>query len=141
MYYTSQDVVSKINDRLKEIGMSKTDFCEKSGVSFSSLSQWNANKRFPSVKSLRRIADCLDMSIEELVSDDELDMSIEKIESDDESTVAFRHEEVEVFDTSQEVKLSESKKELWELINTLDDRQCRRLTNILENIIHLMKEQ
>lgn len=123
--HASQDIVRKINERLAEIGMSKTEFYEKSGVSSASLSQWNNGQRFPSLRSLKRIANCLDMPVEDLVSNNS-------------ANINFKEEGVEALSSMQE--LSESQSELWEIISALDDRQCRRLTNILENILQMVED-
>ncbi|MCD7804060.1 MAG: helix-turn-helix transcriptional regulator [Oscillospiraceae bacterium] len=105
--------------------MSKTEFYEKSGVSSASLSQWNNGQRFPSLRSLKRIANCLDMPVEDLVSNNS-------------ANINFKEEGVEALSSMQE--LSESQSELWEIISALDDRQCRRLTNILENILQMVED-
>ncbi len=120
--YTSHEIVQRINARLKEIGMSKTDFSEKSGVSSASLSQWNKGQRFPTQKSLKRIAECLGMSIEELVAGNPIVAPETKTQKPPQDELAG---------------LRDDQKELVELIRGFNSRQCREVYNLIEAAMKL----
>jgi len=64
-------IIKRIEIRLAEIGMSKADFYEKSGVTSASYSQWNTGKFNPTPKKLRSAAECLGLSYDYLVTGSE----------------------------------------------------------------------
>lgn len=57
-------IIKRIEVRLSELGMSKADFYNLSGISSASYSQWNTGLYNPSEKKLRSAADCLGVSYE-----------------------------------------------------------------------------
>ena len=57
-------IIKRIEIRLRELGMSKADFYNLSGISSASYSQWNTGLYKPSEKKLRSAADCLGVSYE-----------------------------------------------------------------------------
>lgn len=60
-------IIKRIEMRLSEIGMSKSDFYKRSGISSASFSQWRKGIYEPSEKKLIDAARCLDISLEFLV--------------------------------------------------------------------------
>lgn len=60
-------IIKRIEMRLSEIGMSKSDFYKKSGISSASFSQWRKGIYEPSEKKLIDAARCLEISLEYLV--------------------------------------------------------------------------
>lgn len=59
-------IIKRIELRLAELGMSKSDFYKLSGISSASYSQWNTGKYKPSESKLRSAAECLGVSFEYL---------------------------------------------------------------------------
>ena len=59
-------IIKRIELRLAELGMSKADFYNGSGISSASYSQWNNGKYNPSETKLRAAANCLGVSYEYL---------------------------------------------------------------------------
>lgn len=57
-------IIKRIEIRLSELGMSKADFYNLSGISSASYSQWNTGLYKPSEKKLRSAAECLGVSYE-----------------------------------------------------------------------------
>ncbi|SBV93997.1 hypothetical protein KL86CLO1_10453 [uncultured Eubacteriales bacterium] len=64
-------IIKRIEMRLAEIGMSKADFYEKSGISSASYSQWNTGKFNPTPKKIRSAAECLGLSYDYLATGSE----------------------------------------------------------------------
>ena len=64
-------IVKKIEMRLLEIGMSKAEFYEKSGISSASYSQWNTGVCNPSQKKLKAAAKAIGVSYEFLTDQKE----------------------------------------------------------------------
>ena len=60
-------ILKRIELRRIELGMSKTEFYEKSGISSATYSQWNTNTLQPSRRKLMAAASALKMTYEELV--------------------------------------------------------------------------
>lgn len=60
-------ILKRIELRRIELGMSKTEFYEKSGISSATYSQWNTNTFQPSRRKLMAAASALKMTYEELV--------------------------------------------------------------------------
>lgn len=60
-------ILKRIEFRRIELGMSKTEFYEKSGISSATYSQWNTNTFQPSRRKLMAAASALKMTYEELV--------------------------------------------------------------------------
>ena len=54
-----QGILSRIENRLKEIGMSKEEFYKLSGISSATYSYWNTGKYNPTPKKLRPAADVI----------------------------------------------------------------------------------
>ena len=59
-----QGIVKAINMRLAELGMTKADFSQLTGISRSSISQWNTGRNLPSDEALRKINNVLGTSFE-----------------------------------------------------------------------------
>lgn len=57
---------------LQEKRMSVADICRITGISFSTISTWKKRNNILGTKNLQKIADCLDVPIEYLVTGDEL---------------------------------------------------------------------
>ena len=60
-------ILKRIELRIIELGMTKTEFYEKSGISSATYSQWNTNTFQPSRRKLMAAASALKMTYEELV--------------------------------------------------------------------------
>ena len=69
-------ILKRIEVRLVELEMSKTDFYEQSGISSATYSQWNTGLFNPSKKKLKAAAQTLKMSYEELTGEKEKPVSI-----------------------------------------------------------------
>ena len=63
-------ILKRIELRRIELGMSKTEFYEKSGISSATYSQWNTNTFQPSKRKLMAAASALKMTYEELVGEE-----------------------------------------------------------------------
>jgi transcriptional regulator with XRE-family HTH domain len=61
-------ILSRIEERLVVLGMSKEEFYAKSGVSSATYSYWNTNRYKPTPKKLRNAAEVLEVSYEYLVT-------------------------------------------------------------------------
>ena len=59
-----QEIVKEINVRLAEIGMTKATLSKLTGISRSSISQWNVGRSMPSDDAIRKINDVLGTSFE-----------------------------------------------------------------------------
>lgn len=59
-----QEIVKQINIRLAEIGMTKQTFSRLTGISRSSISQWNTGRNLPSDEAIRKINNVLGTSFE-----------------------------------------------------------------------------
>jgi transcriptional regulator with XRE-family HTH domain len=60
-------ILKRIELRRIELGMSKTEFYDMSGISSATYSQWNTNTFQPSRRKLMAAASALKMTYEELV--------------------------------------------------------------------------
>ena len=67
MHFDVQSVIRRIEIRLAEIGMTKQEFYEKSGISSGSFSQWNTGKHAPSIKKIQRAASVIGLTTEYLL--------------------------------------------------------------------------
>lgn len=63
-------ILKKIELRIIELGMTKTEFYEKSGISSATYSQWNTKTFRPSKRKLMDAASALKMTYEELVGEE-----------------------------------------------------------------------
>lgn len=63
-------ILKRIELRRIELGMSKTEFYEKSGISSTTYSQWNTNTFQPGRRKLMAAASVLKMTYEELVGEE-----------------------------------------------------------------------
>ena len=63
-----KEVIKRVEVRLAEIGMSKSEFYRKSGISSASFSQWNTGVNSPSMKKLKNASDCLGVSLDYLLT-------------------------------------------------------------------------
>ena len=61
-------IVKRIDLRLVELGISKSEFYKRSGISSASYSQWNTGKYNPSPDKLRKASDFLGVSYDYLVN-------------------------------------------------------------------------
>lgn len=67
MQFDVQSVIRRIEIRLAEIGMTKQEFYEKSGISSGSFSQWNTGKHAPSIKKVQRASSVIGVTTEYLL--------------------------------------------------------------------------
>ena len=63
-----KEVIQRIEKRLVELGMSKDEFYERSGISSASFSQWNTGKHSPTPKKLSAVSKTLQVSTEYLLT-------------------------------------------------------------------------
>lgn len=59
-----KELVREINIRLVELGMSKATLSSLTGISRSSISQWNTGRNQPSDEAIRKINDVLGTNFE-----------------------------------------------------------------------------
>jgi len=65
------DILKRIDVRIAELGMSKEEFYEKSGISSASYSQWNTGAHAPTKKKLAQAAAALGVSVEYILTGNE----------------------------------------------------------------------
>ena len=75
--------VEKINRELSRKKMTGAELERKLGFSRSVYSQWNTGKTRPSKKSLARIAEILDVNIDDLLPDDDTEKQGHEVTEDD----------------------------------------------------------
>ncbi len=63
----NKDMVCRINAALAERNISKAQFYKDCGITSGAYSQWNQNKTSPSRRTLKRIADYLELDEEYLI--------------------------------------------------------------------------
>lgn len=112
-------ILKKIEVRRIELGMSKTEFYEKSGISSATYSQWNTKIFKPSKRKLKGAASALKMTYEELVGEEA------KNEQKQESSPP---------NTGNE--LSEDQKYLIDFISQASSDTVHRLKVIVEQVLH-----
>ena len=78
---------------MKEKGLTLADVQKRTGISSSTLSCWKAGKYTPKIDKLQKIADCLGVSLEFLISDSKNEENPYKKSSSNEDT--FSKEEKE----------------------------------------------
>lgn len=61
--------LNRIKVALVEKGISQTDLAEKIGKSFSTVNAYCANRQQPALEVLAQIADCLSVSMKDLIVD------------------------------------------------------------------------
>lgn len=61
-------ILSRIEDRLIALGMSKEEFYKLSGISSATYSYWNTGKYNPTLKKLKSAAEVLGVTYEYLVT-------------------------------------------------------------------------
>ena len=64
-------ILSRIEDRLITLGMSKEEFYKLSGISSATYSYWNTGKYNPTPKKLKSAAEVLGVTYEYLVTGEE----------------------------------------------------------------------
>lgn len=62
-------IIRKIEIRLKEMGKTKKQFYEDTGISSATYSQWNTGMFSPSKKSLKIVSEYIGVSVPELTGD------------------------------------------------------------------------
>lgn len=114
-----QTILKRIEVRRIELGMSKTEFYEKSGISSATYSQWNTSTFQPSKRKLMGAASALKMTYEELAGE-ETDNKQKK-----ESPPPNINSE-----------LSEDQKYLIDFISNASSDNIHRLRVIVEQVLH-----
>ncbi len=56
----------RIKSARKRAGMTQSDLAEKLGISYQGIAQWETGSRNPKIQSLKKIAEALLISVEEL---------------------------------------------------------------------------
>lgn len=64
----NKDVLQRIDMRIAELGMSKSEFYNASGISSASYAQWSGGKHEPSTKKLANAAKVLNVSLHYLLT-------------------------------------------------------------------------
>ena len=62
------DIFDKISDRLTDLGMTQADLARATGISTGLISQWKKRTQKPSAEKLKKVADALGLSVDELLS-------------------------------------------------------------------------
>ncbi len=62
------DMLRRIEMRVAELGMTKEEFYEKSGISSASYSQWNTGTHAPTKKKMAQAAAALNVSLEYILT-------------------------------------------------------------------------
>ena len=65
------DMLRRIEMRVAELGMTKEEFYEKSGISSASYSQWNTGTHTPTKKKMAQAAAALNVSLEYILTGEE----------------------------------------------------------------------
>ena len=60
-------IITRIEDRLIALGMSKAEFYRASGISSATFSQWRTGQYIPSIRKLKSASSVLNMSYDYLV--------------------------------------------------------------------------
>lgn len=97
-------IIKRIELRLAELGMSKAEFYEKSGISSASYSQWNTGRYNPSRAKLQKAAVVLGLNLDYLCYGCEEKMPTVSGERDilDEVDIAFYNGFKELTEEQQE---------------------------------------
>jgi len=59
-------VISLIGSWIKQSKYSRPEICEKFGISQNTLSNWSTGKTYPSVPQLFKLAELLDVKVDDL---------------------------------------------------------------------------
>lgn len=106
-----QEIVKQINVRLAEIGMTKQTFSQLTGISRSSISQWNTGRNLPSDDAIRKINDVLGTQFE------------------------LSNKTDNMYDTIQMLQnMRDSERGLLEAVKNRSDRQIRLLIEFAKNM-------
>lgn len=112
-------ILKRIELRIIELGMTKTEFYEKSGISSATYSQWNTNTFQPSKRKLMGAASALKMTYEELVG--------EKPENEQKQKSP---------PPKAGSELSEDQKYLIDFVSNASSDTVHRLRVIVEQVLH-----
>lgn len=128
------DSIAKINKLLVERGMSGAELSRRIGVTRSIYSQWNARKYKPSNKSLKKIAEVLDVPVSEILPDEDLPENTASVPSQT-SDIATEDQMKAAFWHGETVLDAEDIDELWEDVRAYVDLQThlRRKKKIERN--------
>lgn len=121
-------ILSRIEERLVLLGMSKEEFYAKSGVSSATYSYWNTGKFNPTPKKLKSAAEVLKVSYEYLVtgeSQKNKPVLPEESELDDEFIELLTH---------NWGKLNSKRKDLIKFIITTDSKVVDMMSTIADTI-------
>ena len=94
-------IIKRIELRLTEIGMSKSDFYKNSGISSASYSQWNTGLYSPSEKKLKSAARCLGVTFEYLRDGGDIPLNITN--SENVLTTVLDDAELDFYNTYKEL--------------------------------------
>ena len=126
MQFDVQSVIRRIEIRLAEIGMTKQEFYEKSGISSGSFSQWNTGKHAPSIKKIQRAASVIGVTTEYLLYGVDLML-------DDDPSAGIKKDPI-----PKDEAVSQGKQQLLDMIDGLSDEQCRKLAGFIAEALKLM---
>ena len=100
-------IIDRMVDRRKELGWSQRDLAKKADISFEYVNKIETGHQFPSLPMLERLADALDMTVEDVFFGADLDGSMYLIPDLSERFEKWSPNSQEVF-----LKLLESAEEM-----------------------------
>lgn len=106
-----QDIVKAINVRLAELGMTKAVFSQLTGISRSSISQWNTGRNLPSDDAIRKINSVLGTNFEVSLKTDNIYEKIQMLQ-----------------------ELRDSERALLAVTKNMTDDEIRRTTEFIKSL-------
>lgn len=119
-------ITSRINALLAEKGISKQEFYKGCGISSASYSLWNTGKTFPKRKSLEKVADFLDTSVDYLLTGLGEKERIPNANSGKSSRLEKLNEADIAFYGRYKALDEKGREDLLDFIEILEERQKRR---------------
>lgn len=126
MQFDVQSVIRRIEIRLAEIGMTKQEFYEKSGISSGSFSQWNTGKHAPSIKKVQRAASVIGVTTEYLLYGTDL-------LPDEEPPAGIKKDPI-----PKDEVVGSAKQKLLDALDGLSDSQIEKLIGIIKEAKKLL---
>lgn len=104
-----QDVLKRIEDEIKQIGITKEEFYAASNITSATFSNWNTGKFNPTAKKLRSAANALGITYEYLLTGKGQKNKPDPVDG---------------------VELTDTQKEAMEFVLSLSDEQLRQFIRI-----------
>ena len=80
------EVGTRIRSMRKARGMTQATLAKKLGVAYQNVGQWESGKRVPTLETLSRIADALDVSVFDFLPGSDFDKALARVESQKEKS-------------------------------------------------------